>query len=555
MPKRFLVLFARLSVALLLGLALSAQAQTVPQWRAYDESADLAQLAQHANDSMHFKLLNSKVLDKNALWAPFNSALTNISEERYQSLKPLILDQSIATLQAAVASGALDYETLVLFYIYRIRAIESDNSLYLNAIISLNPDALARARSLDQQRRQGAVVAMDSLFGMPILLKDNIGFAGMATTAGAVALQNNVTANAFIADQLTEQGAIILGKANLSEWAYFFCNDCPSGYSAMGGQTLNPYGRFDFSTGGSSAGSGASVAANYAVAAVGSETSGSILSPSSANSLVGLKPTTGSLSRSGIVPISATLDTAGPMARTVADVVIMFNAMAGYDAADAAMPMLTADYQLEYRTVSLAGKRLGVLNNLSENETYQDAIELLQENGASMIALNLESGPFPRFTEFLGAEMRRDLAKYLTTVAGASVSLTAIDDVQAFNLQDLDLRAPYEQGLIDMMVDMKLSTEEVEALRDELQSLARSQLDQLFASNQIDVLLSVNNSNAGLAAMANYPALTIPAGYEDDGRPVGLTLIAPGFSEQELIDVGATFETLSRARFSPFNYQ
>lgn len=555
MSKRFPVLFSRVSVALLLGFAVTAQAQTVPQWSAYDETADLALLAQHADDSMHFKLLNSKVLDKNSLWAPFNSALANFTEERYQSLKPLILEQSIATLQAAVASGALDYETLVLFYIYRIRAIESDNSLYLNAIISLNPDAVARARSLDQQRRQGLVVARDSLFGMPVLLKDNVGFAGMATTAGAVALQNNVTANAFIADQLTEQGAIILGKANLSEWAYFFCNDCPSGYSAMGGQTLNPYGRFDFSTGGSSAGSGASVAANYAVAAVGSETSGSILSPSSANSLVGLKPTTGSLSRTGIVPISATLDTAGPMARTVADVVILFNAMAGYDAADAAMPMLTADYQLEYRTVSLAGKRLGVLNNLSDNTIYQDAVDLLQENGASMIALDLENGPFPRFTEFLGAEMKRDLANYLAGFAGTAISLRSIGDVQAFNAQNPVVRAPYAQGLIDMMVETKLSTAEIEALREELQSLARSQLDRVFAEHQLDVLLSVNNGNAGLAALANYPALTIPAGYLENGRPVGLTLIAPGFSEQQLIDVGATFETLSRARRAAGGYR
>ena len=169
---------------------------------------------------------------------------------------------------------------------------------------------------------------------MPIFLKDNINASGMATTAGAVALQNNITDDAFIVKQLKSKGALILGKANLSEWAYFFCGDCPSGYSAIGGQTLNPYGRRIIDTGGSSSGSGVSVAANFCAAAVGSETSGSILSPASQNSAVGLKPTVGLLSRSGIIPISSTLDTAGPITRNVTDNAIMLDAMFGEDISD-----------------------------------------------------------------------------------------------------------------------------------------------------------------------------------------------------------------------------
>lgn len=538
-----------------LFIIVGATAQTAPRWQAYDETEDLKRLAQHANDSMHFKLLNSKVLDKNSLWAPFNEALDRFTPQRYEALKPVVLNRSITELQQAVALGELSYEELATFYIYRIREIETDDSRYLNAIISLNPEAINRARMLDQLRMQGTPVAVDSLFGIPVLLKDNIGFSGLPTTAGAIALQGNVTANAFIAEQLLTQGAVILGKANLSEWAYFFCNNCPSGYSALGGQTLNPYGRFEFSTGGSSAGSGAGVAADYATVAVGSETSGSILSPASANSLVGLKPTTGSLSRTGIVPISATLDTAGPMARTVADVVILFNAMAGFDSADSAMPMLSEDYRLQYRTVSLAGKRLGVLANFVENAHYQAAVTLLQENGASLVPLDLNSGPFPRFSEFLGAEMRKDLAHYLDRFANANVTISSINDLQSFNSEDLELRAPYAQGLVDMMAEGQWTTAELDALRTEMQTLARSQLDQLFAMNRLDVLLSVNNSNAGLTALANYPALTIPAAYDENGRPVGLTFIAPGFSEQELIDVGATFEALSKARRPPTTYQ
>lgn len=526
-----------------------------PVWQRYDESADLAELAQHENEDMHYQLLNSQVSDKNELWRPFAEELGGFSAADYQLLKPLILDQSIASIQHAVAAGDLSYENLVSFYIYRIREFETDNRRYLNSVISLNPDAIPRARMLDQLRRQGTEISPDSMMGIPVLLKDNIGFAGLATTAGAVALQNNRTGNAFIADRLQENGAIILGKANLSEWAYFFCEDCPSGYSAIGGQTLNPYGRFAFGTGGSSSGSGASVAANYATVAVGSETSGSILSPASANSLVGLKPTTGSLSRSGVVPISATLDTTGPMTRSVADAVALFNAMSGYDQQDTAMPLLSADYALSYRLVELDGKRIGVLNNYSDDEFYQQAAKLLGDNGAAMIAVDLNADRNQRFTEFLGVEMVGDLALYLENHAADEVPIDSIDSLRAFNEIDLDTRAPYGQELVELMANIELSAMEVVLLREELQSAARVALEQLFIDSQLDVLLSINNRNAGTAALANYPALTIPMGYEDNGRPIGLTLIAPSFQEQELIDIGARFEQLSQARKIPALYQ
>ena len=222
---------------------------------------------------------------------------------------------------------------LTKFYLYRIRKFDRENELSLNSVISINPNVINQARKLDDMDDLD-VDKMHPIFGMPILLKDNINVLGMATTAGAVALQNNKTEDAFTVKRLKEQGAIILGKSNLSEWAYFFCGDCPSGYSAIGGQTLNPYGRRIMDTGGSSSGSGVVVAANFCAAAVGSETSGSILSPSSQNSIVGLKPTIGLLSRSGIVPISSTLDTPGPMAKNVIDNAIVLDAMFGFDEND-----------------------------------------------------------------------------------------------------------------------------------------------------------------------------------------------------------------------------
>ncbi|MCH2355562.1 MAG: amidase family protein [Pseudomonadales bacterium] len=521
------------------------------QWQRYDETADLAELAGHENPRMHFQLLNSKLLDKNDLWQAFAAELSQFTASDYEALKPLILDQSIGSLQLAVAAGRLSYEVIVTFYIYRIREIESDDERYINAVIALNAAAITRARMLDELRSGGTNVDADSIFGMPVLLKDNIGFDGLPTTAGAVALRENMTGNAFITDRLEEQGAIILGKANLSEWAYFFCNDCPSGYSALGGQTLNPYGRFTFGTGGSSSGSAAATAANYAVVAVGSETSGSILSPASANSLVGLKPTTGNLSRTGIVPISATLDTAGPIARSVADVVVMFNAMAGYDQNDMAMPLISDDFSLEYRVIDMQGRRLGIVEALADNSHYMAAVHLLADSGATTIELEFSPDRDDRFSQLLGGEMVRDLALYLDRFASSAVEITSISELRAFNEGNTDLRAPYGQGLVDMMAELDLSAAELELIRQELQSAARAQLDQLFDESKLDVLLSVNNRHAGIAALANYPALTIPMGYAEDGRPIGLTLFAPPFREQDLIDIGAMYEQLSKARKPP----
>ncbi|HET8753148.1 MAG TPA: amidase family protein, partial [Salinimicrobium sp.] len=252
-------------------------------WKTYDESEELQAQAEHENPRMRFKLINSKYLDKNDIWAPFEEDLADFSEEDYSRLKPLILEKNIPELQKSRNEGELSYTDLTLFYIYRIRKFESDNDLSLNAIIALNPDAVEQARKLDAEKPEN--VDVNSIYGMPILLKDNINTANMPTSAGAIALaENRPSKNAFIAQKLLEHNALILGKANLSEWAYFFCDGCPLGYSAVGGQTLNPYGRKVFESGGSSSGSGVAVAANYAVAAVGTETAGSILSPSSKNS-------------------------------------------------------------------------------------------------------------------------------------------------------------------------------------------------------------------------------------------------------------------------------
>ena len=524
-------------------------------WQAYDESAVLQSLADHPNSQMQFKLLQSKIQNKNDLWTPFTDDLAAFSENDYQRLKPLILEQSVPDIQQAVVAGQISYAALTTFYIYRIREIETNSNLSLNAVIALNPNAIKRAKRLDQLRDAGNEISLNSVFGIPVLLKDNIGFQGLATTAGSLSLQSNHTASAFLTEKLEANGAIILGKANMSEWAYFFCNDCPSGYSAMGGQTLNPYGRFLFGTGGSSSGSGAAGAANMASLTIGSETSGSILSPASANSMVGYKPTTGLVSRSGVVPISSTLDTTGPITKSVADALILFNAMTGFDQQDLAMPLLSDDFMLINRQIDLAEVRIGVMSNFTDDAFYSKAVELLKTNGAQPINIDFQPTRSPRFSELLGGEMIRDLQIYLSTNADPKVNISSITELQQYNLEDMNLRAPYGQGLVDMMVKLELSPRELEIIREELQASARSQLETVFNENGIDVLLSVNNRSAGIAALANYPALTIPMGYEENGRPIGLTLIVPSFEDQILFDIGVQFELLTEARRLPELYQ
>ena len=297
------------------------------EWELYDESSELISNKDHSINRMQFKLIQSKYNDKNKWFKNLNTYLIDFSEKDYQELKPLIIEKDIPSIQKNILSGKLTYEKLTLFYLYRIKKIEFNKNSYLNSIISLNQNIILEAKEKDKKKPS----SIYSLHGIPILLKDNINFDGLPTTAGSALLRDNISEDSFVVKKLKESGAIVLGKTNLSEWAYYFCVGCPLGYSAIGGQTLNPYGRKIFESGGSSSGSGVAISANLSSVALGSETSGSILSPSSLNSIVGLKPTIGLVSRNGIVPISSTLDTSGPMTKNVIDNVIVFNSIMGFD--------------------------------------------------------------------------------------------------------------------------------------------------------------------------------------------------------------------------------
>ncbi|WP_324721553.1 amidase family protein [Salinimicrobium sp. HB62] len=523
-------------------------------WEAQDETAELEAQAQHENERMRFKLINSKTLDKNEIWRPFEKDLASFSAEKYEGLKQLIFERSIPELQRAVKEGQLTYEDLTLFYIYRIREYESNNDLSLNAVIALNPEVVEQARKLDEQGAAG--VDENSVHGMPILLKDNINTSDMKTTAGAIALaENQPSKNAFIVDRLQQNNALILGKVNLSEWAYYFCEGCPLGYSAVGGQTLNPYGRKEFETGGSSSGSGVAVAANYAVAAIGTETAGSILSPASKNAVVGLKPTVGLLSRTGIIPISGTLDTPGPMTKYVMDNAILLNALTGKDAEDRSSVASDKNYVKSLSAQGLKGKRIGVMKSLMTDSLYNRAVEKMKEGGAVIIEFEAENIPLDNFLTLLNADMKKDLPAYFSQYAGEEVTYKNVEAIVKYNLKDTLLRAPYGQQLFEGIVADTTSAEALERISAQLQANGRKFFDVPMQQHNLDAVASINNYHAAYAAVAKYPALAVPAGFETSGEPKSITFIAKPYEEDKLLNLGYAFEQQSYARKPPKNYR
>lgn len=546
-------------LALILGiliLIISCKKKELPVvFTVYDESSEIAEQQNHKVKRMKFKLIQSKYLDMNEVFKPFEEDLAYFSEKTYNNLKPYIIEQDIPSLQESVKNGILSYEKITLFYLYRIRKFESNNELALHSIIALNPSVVQQAREKDKNRSKNA---SNSLFGLPIFLKDNINTVGIPTTAGAFALKENInTDDAFIVKKLKENGALILGKVNLSEWAYYFCSDCPLGYSAIGGQTLNPYGRKVFETGGSSSGSAVSVAVNYAVAAVGTETSGSILSPSSKNSVVGLKPTVGLLSRTGIVPISSTLDTPGPMTKNIIDNAIFLAAMTGKDNEDIATKdhPTTIDYLKDLTSSTLKGKRFGVIKRLLTDSIYKINIEKIQTAGGEIIEFDPPQISLDRFLTLLNIDMKYDLPKYLKNYTDENIDVTSVQDIVNLNRNDTLNRAPYGQKRFERIINDSTSLADLEEIKQNLKTTGTNFFKVPIDEHNLDVVLSINNYHASYAAAANYPCLTIPMGYKDTGEPINLTFVAQPFQEQKLLQIGFAFEQLTKVRRFPKNYE
>ena len=531
-------------------LLISCSDNPIIVWKNYDESKEIEENSNHEISRMRYKRLQSLTKDRNEIFKPFNDFLESYDTSYHNSIKDLIINQNISSIQSHISEGKFNYEDLVKFYLYRIYKFEMDKDLYLNSIVSLNPEIINEAKELDRNNNPDNL-----LYGIPILVKDNINVEGMVTSAGASVFKDNfIDTNARVIKNLKINNALILGKLNMSEWAYYFCRPCPVGYSSLGGQTLNPYGRKVFESGGSSSGSGVSIAANFAVASIGSETSGSILSPSSKNSLVGLKPTIGSISRSGIVPISSFFDTSGPMTTNVYDNAILYNSMIGYDDKDKLSYKANKIDLEEMKSFDPKNIVIGISSNILKDSLIAIALDDLKTIGISNAIYNPEKYSLPSFRSILTSDMKRDLPKYISDYANKDIQVYNVTDIVEFNNKDTLTHAPYGQYIFNEIKEDKVSDLELEQMKINTKSQATNYLNKIMTNNDFDIFISVDNSMAGIAAAAHFPALTIPMGYRSDGQPSNITFIAKSKNEQLLYNIAYKYENQSKRRVTPKKY-
>ncbi|MFN3792975.1 amidase [Massilia sp.] len=487
-----------------------------------------------------------------------------------------ILDAGVREQQAQMAAGKLTSSSLVQQYLARIDAIDKAGPR-LNAVIETNPDALRIAADMDRERAAGKV--RGPLHGIPVLLKDNIATADrMSTSAGSLALDGvRAVKDAHIVTLLRKAGAVIVGKTNLSEWANMRSTKSVSGWSGRGGQTKNPYA-LDRNTSGSSSGSGAAAAASLATLTVGTETDGSIVSPSSSCGIVGIKPTLGLLSRSGIIPIAHSQDTAGPMTRSVADAALMLAAMAGPDADDRATAdsrQHLADYAAALRLDGLKGKRIGVVRNFFGSNDAVDAIiekelAVLAAQGATLVDVKLPNADKYNESELqvLLYEFAPGLEAWLKNYA-PHAPVKNMADVIAFNEKHAAREMPYfkQEHLVAAQAKPGLDAREYrEALANDLRYSRDEGIDQVMREHKLDALVAPTGGPAWLtdyvngdhyggsfsspAAVAGYPHITVPAGFTR-GLPVGISFVGGAWSEAALIGMAYAYEQASKRRRAP----
>ena len=492
-------------------------------------------------------------------------------------IKPFELDEiTIANLQAGMASGKFTARSITEKYLARIEEVDKQGPA-LNSVIEINPDALAIADALDQERKANHL--RGPMHGIPVLIKDNIDTADrMQTTAGSLALLGSKpTRDSFVAQKLRESGAVILGKTNLSEWANIRSSHSSSGWSGRGGQTTNPYA-LDRNPCGSSSGSGAAISASLCAVAVGSETDGSIVCPASANGIVGIKPTLGLISRSGIIPIAHSQDTAGPMARSVRDAAILLGALAGTDPRDSATATSAGKAEADYTKFldphGLRGARIGVArkyfgSNDAQDQLMNNLIADMKRQGADIVdPADLPThGKFDD-TEFLVLlyELKADLNAYLAARPGAPGSLKDIID---FNESNRDKEMPYFGQDIFIKAEAKgplTGKEYTDALEANHRLSRKEGIDAVMDQFHLDAIMAPTAGPAWLidiangdhavggssnaAAVAGYPDLTVPAGFVF-GLPVGISFFGHAWSEPTLLKIAYGFEQTIQARRPP----
>ncbi|MCI4443624.1 MAG: amidase [Lentimicrobium sp.] len=484
-------------------------------------------------------------------------------------------EETISSLNEKLVSGKYSSEQLVRLYLKRIEEIDK-NGAKLNSIIEINPNAVSIAKEMDNERKNGK--SRGVMHGIPIVIKDNIDTADrMQTTAGSLAMVGNFASkDAFIVKKLREAGAIIIGKTNLSEWANFRSTQSSSGWSSRGGQTKNPY-FLDHNPCGSSAGSGVAVAANLCVVAVGTETDGSVVCPASVNGIVGFKPTVGLVSRSGIIPISKTQDTAGPMARTVTDAAILLGVLSGIDEMDSitneSKGKSFSDYTQFLDSSALKGKRIGIEkkpqgNNQFINALLEKAINLLKQKGAIIIEIDY-ADKINAFSEaefeVMQYEFKEGLNKYLST---SNAKVKTLKEVIDFNKANEDKAMPYFKQEILESSNLKSGLEEkiyTDAL-NKSHNGSKKILDSVFHENHLDAICGITMGPACSidliygdrwgysltmpAAASGYPHITVPGGKVYD-LPVGLSFFGTAYSEPKLIGIAYAYEQASKNRVKP----
>ncbi len=489
-------------------------------------------------------------------------------------------EMTIRELQDRMGAGELTARSVVENYLERIETLDQ-NGPRVNSVIEINPDALAIADALDAERKADNTRGL--LHGIPILLKDNIDTKDrMMTTAGSLALEGSIAPrDAFIVECLRAAGAVILGKTNLSEWANFRGKRSVSGWSSRGGLTRNPYA-LDRTACGSSSGSGAAVAANFCAAAIGTETDGSIICPSQTNGIVGIKPTLGLLSRSGIIPIAHSQDTPGPMARTVEDAAILLGALTGIDARDSATSAskkyLLEDYTQFLDMNGLKGARIGVARKMAGKNArilkiFEACLDVLKQLGAIVI----DPAYVPNFDKFgktelevLHYEFKADLNKYLASL-GPNARVRTMQDVIQFNEENKARVMPYfGQEHLEIAQSKGALTSKAyrAALAKNLRLTRKEGIDAVMRKHRLDALVVPSGGPAWLidlvngdaenwrvestapAAVAGYPHITVPAGYIF-GLPVGFSFFGRAWQEPTLIKFAYAFEQATRARRVP----
>jgi amidase len=488
-------------------------------------------------------------------------------------------EATVADLQRRMEAGQDTARSLVDKYLARIDAMDKRGPA-LNQILEINPDAEAIAAKLDEERKSTG--SRGPLHGIPVLVKDNVGTADrMTTTAGSLALEGSIPAkDAFIARRLREAGAVILGKTNMSEWANFRSTHSSSGWSGRGGQGLNPYA-LDRNTSGSSSGTGAAIAASFAAVGVGTETDGSIVSPSNNNSLVGIKPTLGLVSRAGIIPIAHSQDTAGPMARTVTDAAILLGALAGADPDDPITKEGALKGARNYTTFldpdGLKGARIGIPRkglfgqSVAADRLAEAAIEIMKKLGAVIVdpadiatAGEIDKSEF----EVLLYEFKADLNAYFAGL-GPKAPVRSLAEAIAFNDKHKDREMPYFGQEIFLLAEKKgplTSKEYLDALAKNHRLSRTMGIDRTMATHRLDALVAPTGAPPSLTdlvngdygpggastipAVAGYPHITVPMGYAF-GLPVGLSFFGRAWSEPTLIKLAFAFEQATKHRKPP----